>query len=247
MDQRRMSKWSGLLLVLGVLALVCPAPAGADEVDDLKEELKDQKARSADLESRVTQLEAQRKLSGSSPNPNPTDLRAYWKEGLRLETQDKEFQLKLGGRIQYDSLWISEDDDVKTMIGEQEDGTEFRRVRLYAEGLVYGNMEYKLQVDFAGGGADLKDVYLGLTDLCIGKLRVGHFKEPFSLDELTSAKYITFLERGLPNAFAPSRNSGFMLHDTALDGRATWAIGVFRDTDDTGMNIDDGLDGLRNT
>jgi phosphate-selective porin OprO/OprP len=108
------------------------------------------------------------------------------------------------------------------------------------QGSVYKNMEYKLQADFADGGADLKDVYLGLTDLSIGKLRIGHFKEPFSLDELTSAKYITFLERGLPNAFAPSRNSGFMLHDTALGNRATWAVGLFRDTDDTGMDIDDG-------
>lgn len=256
MDKGRMCKWSGCLLVLGMVVLLGPAPAGADELDDLKEELQDQKTRSAELENRINQLEARQKLKERSLNekiddvaartdahqtePAPTDLRAYWKEGLRLETQDKKFQLKVGGRIQNDWLWINEDDDLKAAIGEQEDGTEFRRVRLYMQGLVYGNLEYKLQVDFAGGDVDLKDVYLGLTDFPVGKFRVGHFKEPFSLDELTSSKYLTFLERGLPNAFAPGRNTGFMLHNTALDDRATWAIGLFRDTDDTGMNVDDG-------
>jgi phosphate-selective porin OprO/OprP len=69
---------------------------------------------------------------------------------------------------------------------------------------------------------------------------MGHFKEPFSLDELTSSKYITFMERALPNAFAPSRNTGFMLHKVTADERMTTAIGVFRDTDNYGEDADDG-------
>jgi phosphate-selective porin OprO/OprP len=111
---------------------------------------------------------------------------------------------------------------------------------LYFSGLIYDNVEYKLQLDFAGGDADLKDAYLGLTDFPLGKLRMGHFKEPFSLDELTSSKYITFLERALPNIFAPGRNTGFMLHNTYPEERMTTAIGVFRSTDDYGEDVDDG-------
>ena len=39
-----------------------------------------------------------------------------------------------------------------------------------------------------GGDADFKDVYIGLDDIpFLGEIKVGHFKEPFSLNELTSS------------------------------------------------------------
>jgi phosphate-selective porin OprO/OprP len=165
----------------------------------------------------------------------------FWKEGLNFESGNGDFKLKMGGRIMQDWTWVGEDDDIKADVGEQEDGTEFRRVRLYTSGLIYDNTEFKLQFDFAGGDADLKDAYIGLKDFPIGSIRAGHFKEPFGLEELTSSKYISFLERALPmEAFAPSRNAGVMLFDSALGERMTWAAGIFKDTDDYGKIRDDG-------
>jgi len=186
------------------------------------------------LENRTAALEEKQKAEA-----NPTDFRVYWKEGLNFDSQDGNFQLKLGGRLQTDWLWSSEDNQIKQDVGEQEDGVEFRRARIVFSGLVYDNVEYKMEFDFEGGDADFKDVYLALTDFPLGTLQMGHFKEPFSLDELTSSKYITFMERGLPNVFAPSRNTGFMLHNAAADERMTTAIGVFRDTDDYGEDSGD--------
>jgi phosphate-selective porin OprO/OprP len=70
----------------------------------------------------------------------------------------------------------------------------------------------------------------------VGELLVGHMKEPFSLEELTSDKYITFMERSLPTgAFAPRRNSGISASNAVLDKRMTWGVGAFYgDTDDDG-------------
>ncbi|MBI4563317.1 MAG: porin [Planctomycetes bacterium] len=175
------------------------------------------------------------KPPGSSQNPQNGDFRAFWKEGLNFETADKHFRMKIGGRIHNDWVWVSHDDSITTAIGDQEDGTLFRRARLYASGDIYENFFFKAQFDFAGGDADFKDVYLGVKKLpTIGNVKIGQFKEPFSLEELTSSNYITFLERSLPNVFAPTRNTGGMVYNTAAEDRVTWAVGVFRDTDDFG-------------
>ena len=73
-----------------------------------------------------------------------------------------------------------------------------------------------------------------------GNVKVGHFKEPFRLEALTSSKYITFMERALPIAFSPERNVGVMLHDSFLDDKLSIQAGLFREAssgDD--VNIED--------
>ncbi|MDI9431138.1 MAG: porin [Planctomycetota bacterium] len=252
MDTKRTSMYGTLMGILLLTVAGWPVACGADELGELKQQLEDQKTRSAELEDRINQLEARQKLKersmseeiaalkDSQGEKSPTNLQAYWKDGLRFKTADDLFQLRIGGRMMFDWLWIGEDDDIKAGIGEQEDGVGFRRVRFYMGGSIYENVDYMLQLDFAGGGTALKDAYIGLTDFPLGKLRMGQFKEPFSLEELTSSNYMTFVERAVPNAFAPSRSVGFMLHDVALDSRMTWAAGLFRDTDDTGFDMDDG-------
>ena len=178
---------------------------------------------------------------GAERAEKPGALRAYWKDGLRFESADKDFKLKIGGRIMADWAFMSGDRDVKTAFGSLDDAAEFRRARLYVSGLLYDAVEFKAEYDFAGGDADFKDVFIGLPSLpVVGNVRVGHFKEPFGLEELTSSNYITFMERSLTSAFTPSRNMGLMLYDGAREERMTWAVGVFRDTDDFASGSGDG-------
>ena len=118
---------------------------------------------------------------------------------VKAQSSDKE--IKFGGRIMYDmAIW-------ETTVGNEVTemaGTEFRRVRLYNSGKLYGNLKYKLQLDFAEGKVSYRDVWIELGGLPLhGSLRVGHFKEPLRLEALTSSKYITFMERALPIAFSP--------------------------------------------
>ncbi|MGD2174750.1 MAG: porin [Candidatus Brocadiaceae bacterium] len=165
----------------------------------------------------------------------PETMKVYWDKGLRLKTMDEAFKLKIGGRIMADWAWMSADDEIEDSLGELDGDAEFRRARFYMSGDIYDVVGYKLQIDFASGGdeTDIKDAYLSFKKLVPGAtLKVGHFKEPFSLEELTSSKYITFMERALPvGAFSPSRNMGFQVSDHVMDDRATWAAGVFWDYD----------------
>ena len=158
-----------------------------------------------------------------------------------MKTNDGNTSLKLGGRIMLDHAWFSDDTN-------NVDGTEFRRTRLMLSGKV-NQFEWKTQYDFArgddsdgndkGGRPAFKDVYVGVSGVpYAGALRVGHFKEPFGLEELTSSKYMTFMERSLTSAFVPSRNVGLMAHRTLDNG--TLAYGVFRTTGDNGFDKGDG-------
>ena len=149
-------------------------------------------------------------------------------------------KLKFGGRIMNDWAFMTGEDDLKTALGDNlEDGTEFRRIRFFNSGTIHENVNYKLQLDFANGAVVLKDAYIGLKGLPVG-LQVGHFKEPFGLEELTSSKYITFMERSLLNCFSPSRNNGVMVTCDHLDKRLTFAAGVFSDVGGGGNNKTEG-------
>ena len=148
---------------------------------------------------------------------------------VNAQSSDKE--IKFGGRIMYDmAVWENTTNDVAT----QTSGTEFRRVRFYNSGKIYGNVKYKLQLDFAGGKIAFKDVWMELNKLPIkGNLRVGHFKEPLRLEAITSSKYITFMERSFAIAMSAERNSGAMYH-TTFGEKISLQTGVFREGDSFG-------------
>ncbi len=168
-------------------------------------------------------------FSQSQGTPEENTFKAYWDNGFKMESKDKQFKLIFGGRIMNDWAFFSQDDTLHTLLPSK-DGTEFRRARFYNSGVIYKVIKYKIQLDFAGGDADFKDVYLQFSNLpLVGNFKVGHFKEPFGLEELTSSNYVTFMERSLTSPFTPARNTGGMLFNSILEKRMTWAFGVFRD------------------
>jgi phosphate-selective porin OprO/OprP len=145
---------------------------------------------------------------------------------------------KVGGRIQVDWLASATGDDVEARFGALKTGAEFRRARMFIEGGLASQVKYKIEMDLAGGRVAFTDVFISLEQLPgVGTLRVGHQKEPFSLEELTSSRFITFMERALPNVFAPARNTGLLLQNAVAGERVTWAIGVFREAETSGDSI----------
>ena len=170
------------------------------------------------------------------------------KGALKFKTKDGGFKAQVGGRVQVDSAWYSDDEG---MLG---DGTEIRRARLFMSGTVWNDWHFKGQYDFAGNSTSVKDAYIKYTGLgdIIGfpmAATFGHVKEAFSLEEQTSSKYITFMERALPvEAFAPGRNVGFAVnsHGKLLNGGWTATGGIFGEGLDGGPggSIDEGYGGV---
>jgi phosphate-selective porin OprO/OprP len=215
------------------------APARAD--DDLRAMIR------AEVESALATQKADKKDEKKDDNV----FKVFWKNGLNLETADKNVKLKIGGRIMFDAAFYSDDDYNRATGVNLHDGVEFRRVRLYNSGQIGKHVKFKTQMDFADAPDEfsLKDVYIDFVDLreCLGcgapDIQVGHFKVPWSLEEQTSSKYTTFLERSLANAFSPARLSGLMLHDALLGDQLTYGVGVFANGTEDGEDGDFHEDG----
>ncbi len=169
---------------------------------------------------------------------------AKWDNGFKLQSEDKNFILKFGGRAFYDFAFTFQDSLRSATFGELKNGNEFRAVRLYHSGTIYKNLKYKFNIDFAGGKVTFKDVYIQYAKIpVIGNLRVGHFYTPIGLEANTSSKYLTFLESAMLNSFTPSRNTGLMIYNSFLTGKLNVQLGAFRYTDKFGndKNANDGI------
>ncbi len=165
-------------------------------------------------------------------------LTFYWENGLNLESEDGTIDLKLGGRIMNDWSFYSATNRIEDAKGAIINGTEFRRLRLFNQGTLHNVVSYKMEIDFAGGNADFKDVFIEINHLPVIKnLKIGHYKEPFGLEQLTSSKYITLMERSLTEAFVPGRNTGLMMHRNLLGARMHLAAGTFINTGDFGNGL----------
>ncbi len=151
------------------------------------------------------------------------------------------------GRIQFDAANFSQNAASNSQFGNVQNAVGFRRARIALLG-EYEVFDYIVEMDFANRGINsavnskdqstsFKDVYIQMRELpCLGNVRVGHFKECFGLEELTSDNYTTFMERSIDDegAFAPGRNDGIMAYNWTENQRATWAIGAF--TNQTGFD-----------
>lgn len=196
------------------------------------EEKKESGAPTGDLEGRVAKLEEETVKAEN-------DFNMYWKEGLRFDSNNGAFKIKLGGRIQNDYSWYSMGDQIEAAGIYSDGGTEFRRARIYIGGTIYDNYEFKAQYDFAGGDVDFKDVWLAHNKVpVLGQIKVGHFKEAFGLETMTSSKDTTFMERALPSIFSPERNTGIGVARSFKDKRIGVAAGAFFGADAYGDGDD---------
>lgn len=152
------------------------------------------------------------------------------KEKLAIKSSDGNWEWGIGGRIMADAAFYENDGGT-----DYSSGHEIRRARLNMTGKFYKVWNFKTQIDFANDSVSIKDAYIGYDGFDNVGITVGHFKEPFSLEELTSSKYITFMERSLPNAFAPGRALGIAANSSFND-MFTVAGGVFGDGLDSGGN-----------
>jgi phosphate-selective porin OprO/OprP len=112
--------------------------------------------------------------------------------------------------------------------GHAPNGTDFRRTRIGVQGTGYDVYFYRFEVDFSNPDQvltqvpRLTDAYGEIRQLPFGTLRMGEFRVPMSIERITSANDLLFLERGLPQAFNPARQLGIMAFNSTQNYFFSW-------------------------
>jgi len=86
-------------------------------------------------------------------------------------------------------------------------GVNIRRMRFAMKAILWGHWGAEIDFDFGNNAVDIKDAYIRY----IGnnwQIKAGNFREPFSMETMTTSRYITLMERPYPTEQAPSRHLG---------------------------------------
>ncbi len=130
---------------------------------------------------------------------------------LTFESADKSYKLWLDNRVYVDGAYFF-DDNTYNPIGN---GVTIRRARFAIKAILHENWYGEIDLDFAGSQVEMKDMIIGYRftkESGFAKnlsFRIGNFKESFSMETVTTSRYVTFIERSLASTFAPSRHIGF--------------------------------------
>jgi phosphate-selective porin OprO/OprP len=139
-------------------------------------------------EKAETTVETAQKVEEGAP-----DVEVKWAPGPIFSSRDGSWSVHVLGRLMVDGGALGDDDDFY----RNDNATELRSARLGIEGNFLQGWEYKFETDFADSTVDVKDAYLEYGGEFVepAHIRVGQYKTPNSLEQLTSRRFITFMER----------------------------------------------------
>ena len=189
------------------------APAAPAEISAMKQ----------DLELKTNEIKALQEHAAEATKPDAVVVKL--EDGIHFATRDGNFTAAINGRMQVDSQ-INVNQNLSSQYGAAttttgatgnvpaplNDGTTIRRARLGMEGTFFKRSDYKFEYDFTRGNGlnagGITDAFVRYTFSNPFSVKVGSFKEPFSMEEATSNRYLTFIERNMAvNTFVDNLNT----------------------------------------
>lgn len=223
------------------VALGWVAPASAQTVASVAQELAQMRAQMDRMAQRIDELEgqlAQARSEAGSAAQTASEARALaveakqtppvevaWKGAPEFKT-DGGWSFKPRGRLQVDAGSVS------SPPGISGDGTgfgsELRRAYIGFDGTLPGGFGYRAEIDVAGSSVEITDLYLTYAASKQLTLTVGQHKPFWSMEEMGSDLFTSFSERAAMNtSFGFERRLGASA--TYADGPLLVQGGVFTD------------------
>lgn len=179
----------------------------------------------------AVQVAAIQETVAGIPSPSPasgSQVEISWAGAPEIEGEGG-WSFKPRGRLNLDAGTVNAPDSTGRTDGF---GSEIRRARLGVEGSIPGGFGYKFEIDFAGLSAEVTDALISYEDGPL-TVNVGQHNNFQSLEELTSSRWSSFIERAaFTDAFGFERRLGISVELEPADAVLVQA-GVFSD------NIDD--------
>jgi phosphate-selective porin OprO and OprP len=217
--------------VLGALmcgaAMVLATPAWAQEATATvpSPAAEDEQAKIERLEQQVQALQKSLdEIKGAMVKATPS-----WKGAPQYEDKEAGWSFKPRGRLMYDVGYVSNPDDENILTRNLGFNTRFRRIRLGAEGTIPGGFGYKAEMDFANGSVGFGDVVLTYSPKDRPySFTLGNHESLDGLEQITSSRYISFLERSAFNeAFINTRRLGLSSTLVNKAGDLRFSAGLF--------------------
>ncbi|MBI4381433.1 MAG: hypothetical protein HY574_09625 [candidate division NC10 bacterium] len=169
-----------------------------------------------------------------------------------ISSADGEHKIEFHGRVHFDMRAYEErsrnlDGNRSNVSATRSDlvtNFRLRRARLGVDATFFKYLDFKVEGDFGEQGTPfiLTDGYGELNYWREFKIRGGQFKVPFSFEELTSSRFIDFVERSVVNNLVPARDVGAMVHGSLFGGMVDYGVGIFNGTGQNNFENNDSKD-----
>src|SRR5947208_946548 len=227
-----------LLLLMGqpLPAQTSGGNSESDRLQKLERAVEQLQKRNAELEKEVSSLKKQSTQNSTAGVPGKTktvvtyDGKTYVEKSVAVEEKKPEifvtprgteFKLVLGGFIQMNL----EDGDVSAFEGRfgktaLQDRFRLRRARINLTGDFAENFDFKVEGDFETSDGlssnrtafEATDIFVNWHQFPEAQIKVGQWKAPYGLEQLTPDTTLYLIERSLPTgAITPDRQIGAQL------------------------------------
>ena len=218
------------IILLAAPSLRAQTSSESERLQKLERAVEQLQKRNAELEQEVSGLKKQSALATEVGARMKTkimsDGKSYVEKAVVEEEKPKvfvvprasEFKLVLGGYIQVNF----EDGDVSAFEGRfgmtaLKDRFRLRRARINLTGDFAENFDFKIEGDFENSDGissgrtafEATDIFVNWHQFPEAQIKVGQWKAPFGLEQLTPDQYLIIIERSLPTgAITPERQIG---------------------------------------
>lgn len=227
-------------LLLGSLTVVVPQQVKGQQGDLVAVADTDTRALVARLDELDQQIRILRRLRELAADSTAAAARlrpsiaAEEREGLRIQSADGKYAVRLRGYLQSDGrLFLGDHDAIVS------DNFLIRRARPVFDVIVGRYFGFRLMPDFGGPTPTIFDAYWEGRLAPALTVRAGKFKPAVGLERLQSATDMLFAERGLPTNLVPNRDIGLQIGGELGRGAFTYQAGVFDGVPDFANGGDD--------